>query len=80
MIRLVKKVISHSPLISSSPFKGEAGRGMGLCGRSQSTHPHPDPPLEGEGIHKLALMSVQGKRRFGARSRHGFLDGKQTDP
>ena len=35
-------------LLSSSPFKGEAGRGMGLADTGQ-THPHPTPPLEGEG-------------------------------
>ena len=36
----------------SSPFKGEAGRGMGWIKRmfcATFTHPHPNPPLEGEG-------------------------------
>ncbi|MDP2882069.1 MAG: efflux RND transporter permease subunit [Azonexus sp.] len=34
----------------SSPFKGVAGRGMGLATESANeTHPHPSPPLEGEG-------------------------------
>ncbi len=33
----------------SSPFKGEAGRGMGVD-VAPLTHPHPTPPLEGEGI------------------------------
>jgi hypothetical protein len=32
-----------------SPFKGEAGRGMGFCVRLRLTHPHPNLPLEGEG-------------------------------
>src|SRR5512139_82638 len=34
--------------IISSPFKGEAGRGMGSSGDEEATHPHPYPPLEGE--------------------------------
>ena len=29
--------------------KGEAGRGMGSFAVSE-THPHPNPPLEGEGV------------------------------
>ncbi|MEO7725821.1 MAG: excinuclease ABC subunit UvrA, partial [Burkholderiales bacterium] len=32
---------------STSPFKGEDGRGMG--DHAHDTHPHPSPPLEGEG-------------------------------
>ncbi len=35
-------------LHNSSPFKGEAGWGMGSS--NAPTHPHPSPPLEGEGI------------------------------
>jgi hypothetical protein len=37
---------------SSSPFKGEVGWGMGFNGTSYGieTHPHPNPPLEGEGV------------------------------
>ena len=42
------KVILPSP--RSSPFKGEAGRGMGE--NTSATHPHPNPPLEGEGTER----------------------------
>jgi alkylation response protein AidB-like acyl-CoA dehydrogenase len=34
----------------SSPFKGEAGRGMGFTANGEKPHPHPNPPLEGEGM------------------------------
>jgi len=34
---------------NTSPFKGEAGRGMGEIAASTLPHPHPNPPLEGEG-------------------------------
>jgi len=34
---------------SSSPFKGEVRRGMGLIVHQILPHPHPSPPLEGEG-------------------------------
>ncbi len=34
---------------STSPFKGEAGRGIGQPSSHEHTHPHPNPPLEGEG-------------------------------
>ncbi len=38
----------------SSPFKGEVGRGMGFdSASSNETHPHPNPPFEGEGTHPL---------------------------
>ncbi|HJU70469.1 MAG TPA: fused isobutyryl-CoA mutase/GTPase IcmF [Paucimonas sp.] len=40
---------SKRMLLNSSPFKGEVGRGMDLT-TTQETHPHPTPPLEGEGI------------------------------
>lgn len=33
----------------TSPFKGEAGRGMGEIATLTLPHPHPNPPLEGEG-------------------------------
>jgi hypothetical protein len=36
---------------ASTSFKGEARRGMGVTILVQkNTHPHPNPPLEGEGI------------------------------
>ncbi len=38
----------------SSPFKGEAGRGMGTA-LPGDPHPHPTPPLEGEGVKPLRL-------------------------
>ncbi|MDO9012041.1 MAG: site-specific DNA-methyltransferase, partial [Gallionella sp.] len=44
------KVILPAPRSNSSPFKGEAGRGMGE--NSSATHPHPNPPLEGEGTER----------------------------
>ena len=47
----------------SSPFKGEAGRGMGSWRRREARllpHPHPGPPLEGEGeqVHALATFEL----------------------
>ncbi len=41
------------PLSISSPFKGEVRRGMG-CFKAEITHPHPNPPLEGEGVLGVA--------------------------
>jgi len=35
--------------LGPSPFKGEVRRGMGRLG-AEDTHPHPNPPLEGEGV------------------------------
>jgi len=46
--------------LNSSPFKGEAGRGMELQ-LLNYPHPHPFPPLEGEGIFKLALRPLEGE-------------------
>jgi hypothetical protein len=34
----------------SSPFKGEVRRGMGSEAAECLPHPHPNPPLEGEGV------------------------------
>ena len=45
----------------SSPFKGEGRRGMGLKNRTMGalfplmSHPHPNPPLEGEGATFMRL-------------------------
>ena len=48
----------------SSPFKGEAGRGMGFDvshdSDSRENHPHPRPPLEGEGAEKAAPHEREG--------------------
>jgi hypothetical protein len=45
----------------SSPFKGEVRRGMGLLqSRNNKTHPHPDPPLEGEGFVMLPPLEGEG--------------------
>jgi len=35
--------------LGSSPFKREVRRGMG-CFAPELPHPHPNPPLEGEGV------------------------------
>ncbi len=39
-----------------SPFKGEAGRGMGFSRDAKDNHPHPNPPLEGEGAIKAMFV------------------------
>ena len=59
----------NAGVIFSSPFKGEAGRGMGLktryfVSRLPPALPIPSPPLEGEGveIHAIALMRRLGRR------------------
>ncbi|MDO9012074.1 MAG: class I SAM-dependent DNA methyltransferase [Gallionella sp.] len=44
---------------SSSPFKGEAGRGMGENCTPTLPHPRPNPPLEGEGTKiRTAFVST----------------------
>jgi aminomethyltransferase len=50
---------------NSSPFKGEVGRGMGFAQVAARTHPHPNPPLEGEGIEKLTFMTGGNFTLFG---------------
>ena len=61
--------VQSKPVVrsTSSPFNGEAGRGMGEnIGDIGTTfgsahHPHPDPPLEGEGVwpfHFVAPFTV----------------------
>ncbi len=45
----VGSVADAERALHSSPFKGELGRGMGIS-KAKKTHPHPSPPLEGEGI------------------------------
>ena len=42
---------------NSSPFKGEAGRGMGESA-ALLTHPHPTPPLEGEGALSARATAI----------------------
>jgi dihydrolipoamide dehydrogenase len=46
----------------SSPVKGEAGRGMvvGSPAPAKENHPHPNPPLEGEGSVKSAPLEGEG--------------------
>jgi Cu(I)/Ag(I) efflux system membrane protein CusA/SilA len=41
----------------SSPFKGEAGRGMGENLAHSTPHPHPNPSLEGEGTNTARIPS-----------------------
>ena len=51
-----------------SPFKGEDRRGMGyfFLGRpSALPHPHPCPPLEGEGIYATAKTKPDIAAFFG---------------
>jgi hypothetical protein len=45
----VSLISTNLPLLTSSPFKGEVRRGMGSF-RADKTHPHPNPPLEREGV------------------------------
>ena len=52
-----KLIIAHLPQSRPSPFKGEDRWGMGILGAGD-THPHPDPPLEGEGEFLLRKISA----------------------
>ncbi len=38
-----------------SPFKGEAGREMVFAAGHKGNHPHPNPPLEGEGVTAIPV-------------------------
>ena len=58
--RVLKKLYDEYQT-DSFPFKG-VGMGMGLL-RPIRTHPHPSPPLEGEGTtalvpHRLAIFAM----------------------
>jgi hypothetical protein len=50
-----RRVVEMALRSGTSPFKGEAGRGMGLNAAARLPHPHPTPPLEGEGTRGLHL-------------------------
>jgi hypothetical protein len=43
-------MVPNYTLAASSPFKGEVRRGMGF-NAAVNTHPHPNPPLEEEGVY-----------------------------
>ncbi|MBS0309593.1 MAG: DNA polymerase III subunit alpha [Proteobacteria bacterium] len=67
------------PVFDSSPFKGEAGRGMG-----GETHPHPNPPLEGEGgksksakFIRYGLGAVKGS---GQNAIEAIVAARQSGP
>jgi hypothetical protein len=53
-------LVLHMQMLGSSPFKGEARRGMGYA--RAETHPHPSPPLEGEGP---LSQCASGEKRWG---------------
>lgn len=67
---------ARASVFNTSPFKGEARRGMGFPG-ALPPHPHPVPPLEGEGAVDRALhlqlhadgpldaLPLQGELRYG---------------
>ena len=57
MVENAHKHLERAAAQSSSPFKGEAGRGMGESVES-ITHPHPTPPLEGEGTSAQRLQII----------------------
>ena len=61
----------NDAVVFSSPFKGEAGRGMGfddvVCCPPPCLllpHPHPNPPLEGEGASFMRLPWRSGLLRY----------------
>jgi hypothetical protein len=45
----------------SSPFKGEARRGMGFLAIANKPHPHPNPPLQGEGAAPRFVRPLRKK-------------------
>jgi len=49
----------------SSPFKGEAGRGMVFCAdyTAQQHHPHPTLPLKGRASKQFFLKETPHERR-----------------
>ena len=59
----------NDAVVFSSPFKGEAGRGMGMA-PMLGPHPHPSPPLEGEGASFMrlpcGLAEIKVRRGFSA--------------
>ncbi|BCB27138.1 cation efflux system protein CusA [Sulfurimicrobium lacus] len=56
MIENAHKHLERLQSPHSSPFKGEAGRGMGEA--DLDTHPHPNPPLEGEGTISARAQAI----------------------
>ncbi len=62
-IVMIENAHKHLERLHSSPFKGEAGRGMGENG--VQTHPHPSPPLEGEGRRARADAMIKACKEVG---------------
>jgi hypothetical protein len=46
---------------------------MLLCQIAMVTHPHPNPPLEGEGIFSLLPLQGGGREGDGVRKRNAML-------
>jgi hypothetical protein len=44
-----------------------------LCQITMVTHPHPNPPLEGEGIFSLLHLQGGGREGDGVRKRNAML-------
>ncbi|MCM2307180.1 MAG: CusA/CzcA family heavy metal efflux RND transporter [Sulfuritalea sp.] len=63
-IVMIENAHKHLERLHSSPFKGEAGRGMGEEGGAQP-HPHPNPPLEGEGTRQRAEAIIAACKEVG---------------
>ncbi|OGU09407.1 MAG: hypothetical protein A2075_00450 [Geobacteraceae bacterium GWC2_58_44] len=51
--------LSSYLLLAPSPFKGEVRRGMGVFLAPELPHPHPNPPLEGEGVFQRKIDANQ---------------------
>ena len=76
-IVMIENAHKHLERLHSSPFKGEAGRGMGEEDGAQ-LHPHPNPPLEGEGIRQSA--EVEGGGTFDQRAEAMIDACKEVGP
>ncbi|WP_310449517.1 efflux RND transporter permease subunit [Sulfuritalea sp.] len=73
-IVMIENAHKHLERLHSSPFKGEAGRGMGEEGGAQP-HPHPNPPLvpgdtvpsghKGEGTRQRAEAIIAACKEVG---------------
>ncbi len=62
-------------LTASSALKGEVARGMGFKTNAAKTHPHPNPPLEGEGNFNVRGLAVREAATFNlTNDKRGTLD------